>query len=191
MCKIYFCILLSISANVFSQPPKPDPFYQLQQGSNIIASKNYYLLSMMQQELPVRNLLESDTLLKTVFENSMEQMSQSLTACKSDISFFSQALQFSDSIIAVIGSCISVLYQPDNALDKLLQQHIIPSCTYVLFQQLPPKDLLVKAREQDARGINFTIGVYEAGNKPNYPNIDSIAFNVKDNGYSRLLYSAL
>lgn len=191
MCKIFFCILLFISANVFSQSPRPDPSYQLQHGSNIIASKNYYLLSMMQKDLPVRTLLEHDTLLKAVFKSSMEQMSQSLTACKNDISCFCQALQFSDSLIAVIGNRISMLYQPGNALDKLLQQHIIPSGTYVLFQQLPPKEMLAKAWEQDARGINFVIGVYAAGSKPNYPNIDSIAFNVKDNGYGRLLYSAL
>ncbi len=191
MRKIYLCIYLLISANVFSQLKKPDPSYRVQQGSNIVAAKNYYLLSMMQQDLQVKALFEHDTVLTAVFTNSLERMSQSLAACKNDISCFSQAIQFSDSAITVIGSRLAMLYHPGNALDKLLQQHIIPSGTYVSFQQLTPQDLLVKAWEQDARGINFAIAVYAAGNKPNYPNIDSIAFNVKDNGYSRLLYSAV
>lgn len=138
---------------------------------------------MMQQDKQVSALLEKDILLVAVFKSSMQRMSQSLRDCKNDITCFSQSLQFSDSVIIAVGNRIAMLYQPGNALDKLLRQHIIPSGTYVLFQKLPLKDLLVKAWEQDARGINFAIAVYAAGNSANYPNIDSIAFNVKDNAW--------
>ncbi|HEY0245655.1 MAG TPA: YdcF family protein, partial [Mucilaginibacter sp.] len=65
---------------------------------------------------------------------------------------------------------------------------LIPSYTYSLYKTVSPAELLVKAWEQDAAGINYTIDVYAGGKKPNYPAIDSISFNVKDRRYKTLLY---
>ena len=61
-----------------------------------------------------------------------------------------------------------------------MKEHLIPSGTYILFAQLSPAEMLAKAWIQDAQGINFTIGVYAEGKKPNYPNIESISFNTRD-----------
>jgi hypothetical protein len=55
---------------------------------------------------------------------------------------------------------------------------------------MDPQQLLIKAWEQDARGINFAIGVYAEGKRANYPLIDSCSLNVKGPGYSQFLYTA-
>lgn len=49
--------------------------------------------------------------------------------------------------------------------------------------------MLVQAWTQDVEGINYAIGVYADGKRPNYPNIDSISFNTRDRGYVNLLYN--
>lgn len=55
-----------------------------------------------------------------------------------------------------------------------------------MFAKEQHKTLLVKAWEQDAKAINYTIGVYVEGNKPNYPKIDSISFSLRDKEYTEL-----
>ena len=87
---------------------------------------------------------------------------------------------FSETDIKLIGDRLLALYQPNNALGKLVQNHLIPSGCYVLFQNLSTKELLRKAWEQDSKGINYCVSVYGGGDKPNYPLIDSISFNTKD-----------
>lgn len=98
-------------------------------------------------------------------------------------------MKYTEKEIKDISDRLAELYTSENALGKLTADHLIASGTYVRFSDLSPKDMLIKAWEQDAYGINFTIGVYGEGKKANYPNIDSISFNVADSRYSNLLYS--
>ncbi|RYF45193.1 MAG: YdcF family protein [Chitinophagaceae bacterium] len=48
------------------------------------------------------------------------------------------------------------------------------------FETVDAAEYLRKAFEQDANGVNFAIEVYGNGRRPNYPNIDSIDFKVRD-----------
>ena len=57
-----------------------------------------------------------------------------------------------------------------------------------MYRNLKPEELLQKAWEQDAHGINRIIDVYALGKKPNYPAIDSISFDVANKQYPALLY---
>lgn len=182
-------ILIFLSICVSAQPKSPTPSYKLITGNNFIASKNYYLLTLLQEDKASRQLIETDSVLAGLLRNKLVKLNSSLAECKNDITCFTAAIQFSEEEITTVSARLASLYTSNNALGKLVQQHIIPSGNYILFQQLSPKDLLVKAWQQDAQGINFAIAVYAEGKKPNYPNIDSIAFNVKQPGYSRLLYS--
>jgi DUF218 domain len=182
-------VMLLVTLAVGGQQPHPVQQYKLITGNSIIAAKNYYLLTLLQEDNAVRKLIENDTIFTGLLQHKLKQISISLNECKNDIACFTDNIRFSEDEISGVAERLSTLYTGNNALGRLVQQHLIPSGNYILFQQLSPKELLVKAWEQDARGINFTIGVYAAGKKANYPNIDSIAFNVNANGYSRLLYS--
>jgi len=159
-----------------------------QTGKNI-TEKNYYLLSILQSDKNTRLLLEKDTVLAGLFQQKMMRLSTALTTCKTDVDCYSETIKFSEDEINRVAERFAALYTDYNALGKLVLQQLIPSHRYILFEKFRPKDILVKAWLQDANGINFLIDVYATGKKANYPNIDSIAFNVKGNGYSRLLYS--
>lgn len=79
------------------------------------------------------------------------------------------------------------LYKTGNALDRVVKEHLIRSGAYYIYQHSSPDSLLVKAWQQDARGVNFAISVYAEGDKARYPNIDSISYNTHSKRYPDLV----
>jgi hypothetical protein len=182
-------LLLSLLVTIaHAQPTVPDPHYKLIKGGNTVQTKNYYLLTLLQQDPAVRNMLESDTTLTTIAHNKLNGLQQA-KACSTNVPCLAALMQFTEEEIKAVSARLTALYAANNALGKLVQQHLVASGTYILFKNNSPVEQLVKAWEQDARGINFTIGVYAAGKKPNYPNIDSIGFDVNAKGYAPFLYN--
>ena len=178
---VYFqviCCLISLSS--FSQKNTPDAKYQLIKGNDFVQSKNYYLLTLFQQLPEVKKMLDTDDILTGIAKIKCDSLSAGLMNCGRDGLCYLDRMRFTETEIKKVSERLNDLYQPQNALGKLVRDHLIPSGCYVLFQNLSPKEMLVKAWEQDANGINFCIGVYAGGNKPNYPLIDSISFNTKD-----------
>ena len=167
-------------------------------GSSFVETKNYYLLTLFEELPDVKKLLDNDSILANIKKNKTAEIAASLKNCNKDALCYTGKMKFSEAEINLVSNRLRTLYKPGNALDKLVQNHLIPSGTYILFKNSDAKELLVKAWEQDANGINYTIGVYAEGNKPNYPNIDSISFKRKDAadsnlfslGYLSLLYNS-
>jgi uncharacterized SAM-binding protein YcdF (DUF218 family) len=152
-----------------------------------VQSKNYYLLTLFEQDAQVSTLLMHDAELAQLNQNKLKQLSESLTNCKDAVCLVA-GVKLTDDNIAAVSARLTALYKPGNALDALVKTKLIPSGTYSLYKKLSPGELLVKAWEQEAKGINYTIGVYAEGNKPNYPAIDSISYNVHAKAYYTLMY---
>jgi hypothetical protein len=200
-CKIILLIGLFFTGSFFAfsiaQSAKPNPQYKLIQGKSIVESKNYYLLTLFEELPDVRKLLTGDSVFENIAKNRMDALSGSLNNCNKDALCYTDKMKFSEEEIKEVSQHLIALYTPANALGKLVINHLIPSGTYILFQNASPEEMLVKAWEQDARGINFTVGVYAEGKKPNYPSIDSISFNTRDSrnnnvylyNYVSLLYN--
>jgi hypothetical protein len=180
-------LTLLLVSRLSAQPPKVNMFSRLMPAANWVQSKNYYLLTLFEQDAAVRKQLEADTGLAALTIKKISDLSTTLTDCK-DAACFTDKVKFSDDEIKVVGTRLSALYKPGSPLALLVKTKLIPSYTYSLYKNVPPAELLVKAWEQDAAGINFTIGVYADGKKPNYPQIDSISFNTKQKRYQILLY---
>ncbi|AEV99159.1 hypothetical protein A4D02_11375 [Niastella koreensis] len=183
-------LLIGIGYIVNGQPAAPDPHYKLIRGNSFVQTKNYYLLTLLQQDSVVRQLLERDTVLAAIATNKLSGLSKAGQECTGNLSCYAERMEFSEKEISDISARLMVLYNNSNALGRLVQKHLIASGAYVLYKNSTPAELLVKAWEQDARGINFAIGVYAEGKKPNYPLIDSISFNVNDKRYGSLLYTS-
>lgn len=175
-----FLFFFIIAQTSFAQNNHPDSRYKLISGNNYVQSKNYYLLTLFQELPDVKKLLASDPFLKAMGTAKVDSINKALKTCERDGFCYTNSLKFSDTEIKTVAEKLKSLYQSSNALGKLVKDHLVPSGTYILFQQLPPEEMLVKAWMQDAEGINFAIGVYAEGKKPNYPNIDSISFNTRD-----------
>lgn len=142
----------------------------------------------MEQDAAVKTLLESDPELAKLTQTKIEAVVTSLN-CK-DVSCFLSNDKFTDNEISLVSERLKALYKPANSLGRFVQNQLIPSGAYILYKDLSPADLLVETWKQDAAGINYAIDVYAGGKKPNYPNIDSISFNVQSKRYPVLLFDA-
>ncbi len=189
--RIIFLLLLFIHffPDLQSQAT-PNQQYRLLKSADQVQSKNYYLLTLFEQETAVKDLLEKDTELRKILHAKRDSLKNALAGCQNEAFCYTRVLKFSEAEIKAVGDRLMALYKNDNALDRLLKDHLRPSGVYILFNNLSSAELLAKAWEQDARGINFTIGVYAEGAKANYPNIDSISFDVKQRFYGMFVHTA-
>lgn len=176
--------------NVLSQAPRPPASYQLVSSRNIVQAKNYYFLTLLGELPAVRTLLTADTALAHLTQQKIARLRPAPADCPADARCYSGRMKFSDADLQTVRNRLGALYAPDNALGKLVADHLIPSGTYRLHGHLPPKDLLLKAWEQDATGVNYAISVYAEGKKPNYPAVDSISFRVADKSYGQFMATA-
>jgi hypothetical protein len=171
----------------FAQSLQPDPHYKLVTANNWVKSKSYYLLTLFEQDKEVSALLKNDALLAKLTQAKVNALQTSLTNCK-DALCLPEQLKFTNEDIQSISARLTALYKSGNALDRLVKMHLIPSGTYILYKNLTPAELLVKAWEQDATAVNYAIDVYAEGKKPNYPAIDSISFKTTAKAYYTLMY---
>ncbi|MNK11440.1 hypothetical protein D3C87_294820 [compost metagenome] len=178
----WFC-----SINVWAQSQGPSRQYVLQSTHNAVQYKNYYLLTLLQQDLAVKKLIQNDLVMSDLFKEREAKITDALKSCQHNIACFSAAFKFSKDEIAAVSERLSFLFKESNALGMMVKNQVIPSGCYNMYSNLKPIDMLLKAWEQDAKAINFAIGVYVEGSKPNYPKIDSIGFNVKDKSYPELV----
>jgi hypothetical protein len=188
MKKIFFLLsLLTFGFVTSAQHQGAKIHYSLITGNSFVQSKNYYLLTLFQNLPAINQLLSKDSTLQRISQQKLKRLSSSSTDCQNNISCFTEKMKFSNAEIQEVSNRLGDLYTDNNALGKLVFEHLIPSGTYILSQKLSNKEQLIKAWEQDAEGINFTISVYVEGQKPNYPAIDSISFNVKKRNYTQLV----
>ena len=156
----------------------------------VIAEKNYRLLSLLQNDPATAKLIVNDSILAQVTHTKIAAIRSAISICK-DTRCVTESLKFSDQEIKTVGGRLSALYQDGNALGKLVEQKLVTSGAYSLYNGLDRNELLLKAWKQDAEGINHAIAVYAEGIKPNYPDIDSISFNVHQKGYEQFaVYAA-
>jgi uncharacterized SAM-binding protein YcdF (DUF218 family) len=170
--------------------------YQLITGKNqpyhqFIQYKSYYLLTLMQELPELRKAIATDKIFDDLLKAKIENAKTSLKNNSQDINYMANAMKFSDEEIKKISDRFLDIYTNENVFGKVIVNHILPSGCYGLYANLTPKEILVKAWEQDVKAINYTIDVYFAGKKPNYPKIDSISFSIKDRQFPELVASSM
>lgn len=183
---LYAFLMLGLFCKDLAAQDAPQQSYQLIKTRNEVQYKNYYLLTLFQQLPELRKMLSTDTAFNNIYKSKTAQVNEAAKTCKTDISCYAKALKFTDEEIAHIGNRLALLYTEINPLGDLVKNHLIPSGCYTMFAKEQHKTLLVKAWEQDANAVNYAIGVYVEGNKPNYPKIDSISFTLTDKTFAEL-----
>ena len=185
---LLFCGSMVSFCALGQSPSRPDPAYQMIRSASTVQDKNYYLLTLFSELRPVREMLEKDQVLGSLTQAKKVHLENSVKNCKSDYLCYTDGMKFSKSEIELVGQRLETLYSEQNALGKLVREHLAPSGSYILSKATSSKELLRKAWEQDAHAVNFAIEVYAEGKKPNYPAIDSIAFKRTAKSYPVLVY---
>ncbi len=178
--------LLGVHFSGYAQNSNTPP-YKIISNANWVMAKNCYLLTLLQNDTQANALIKADTALQRLVKDKINAVNTSLRDCKAALCL-PAVLHLSQAEIRLAGSRMAALIKPGNALDNLIRNHLIPSGRYSLYQTQQPAELLIKAWEQDASAINHIIDVYAEGKKPNYPQIDSISYDVSKKGYYTLMY---
>ncbi|CAH0172704.1 MULTISPECIES: YdcF family protein [unclassified Pedobacter] len=186
MKSLYPFLLLCLFCKGLAAQDVPQQSYQLIKTRNEVQYKNYYLLSLFEQLPELRKILITDTAFSNIYKSKTAQVNEAVKTCKTAITCYAKALKFTNEEIAHIGNRLALLYTENNPLGNLVSNHLIPSGCYAMFAKEQHRTLLIKAWEQDANAINYAIGVYVEGNKPNYPKIDSISFSLTDKTFAEL-----
>ena len=119
---IFFPLLLSLVAGaVYAQNAGPNPKYQLITGNDFVQEKNYYLLTLFQQLPAVKKMLETDEVLAGITKTKNDSLTAALSNCGRDGYCYLERMKFTETEIKAVGERLSVLYQPQNALGKLVQ----------------------------------------------------------------------
>jgi len=155
--------------------------------TNWVQRKNYLFLTLLEESKTLRLQLEADEVLQKLAAQKNSQLSEALKNCASKPACLIESLRFSEEEIKTVSLRLSQLCSKGSLLENLVKQSLAPSLAYGKFENHEINAVLQKAWMQDARGVNWTIGVYLGGQKPNYPLIDSIAFDITKKGYYQLL----
>lgn len=179
---VFVCLLgLMISFAKAQQRVQPDAGYRWVNRQDVL-SKNYYLVSLLKDLPEMRSLIAGDSLLKSIAIHKFQQLSKAKSPAEQ-----LEAFRFSALEIESVGDRLEALCREGNAWDRLVCNHLFPSGAYILSDAASSSGLLRAAWRQDAEGINYAIDVYGGGRKPNYPQIDSICFDIHTPYYTSLL----
>src|SRR5689334_9901571 len=116
--------LFGIGILVKGQPTAPDQHYKLIRGNSIVQTKNYYLLTLLQQDTIVRTMLERDTALVSIATNKLTGLSKAGKECMGNLSCYAARMEFSEQEISEVSARLTALYNNNNALGRLVQKHL-------------------------------------------------------------------
>ncbi|MCS7024373.1 MAG: YdcF family protein [Bryobacteraceae bacterium] len=177
-----FLVCLLSAGLCAGQKPGP-PSAQPVEWRRPLASKNFYLLSLLEQSAELRQALKAETTLaqlaaakRTVLER---ECSTPLPKC------YAEALRWTQPEIE------SVAVQLSRFAKGEFDAQLRSSGAYVRHHGLPPGELAARAWMECARGINHVIDVFALGVAPRYPLIDSPAFDPKSERFVGLLRVAV
>lgn len=179
--------------------------YRPLQSGSVVQDKALYLLTVMQQDEEVRNVLARDETLQGMLQKSQNAIrdaipveltaqqeswdSREMTRDHFQWSPYDPAkqLSFSESEIDAIQHVLLRHLRTDTALQEMMADHIRPSGKFELDTGLPDDSLLARAWQLTAQGINHIINVYALGEEGRYPAIDSARFYVRSGYYRAVL----
>lgn len=188
--RLLIVIILSITTirAVVSQENFSKFGYQLTNPQKV-ESKNYYFLSVMNESEKMRKILSDNTVLRKIATEKYNRLLQSEDSYNS----IAGTLEFTPKEIEMVANELTQLYKSEKTLQDIYANHLVASgCYYLLTNKTEenPEETIGKIWEQDAKAINTLIDVYGKGEKPFYPNIDSISYPVGSRKHNTLMSAA-
>ncbi|WP_407484150.1 YdcF family protein [Elizabethkingia meningoseptica] len=147
--------------------------------------KNYYFTYAFGKNTPLLKDLQQDQSVKTMLNDRNKRFTDGNNCQTTDCLI--NVFKWNEREISTLEQAFQKLYDQNKNFRSFLEKDIIASHQYGSQKTLTPKQYLQKLVLQDLTGMNHVIDIYGAGKKPDYPDIDSISFNVKDKSYIELL----
>jgi hypothetical protein len=147
-----------------------------------VQDKNFYLLSLIERTPSVKKAVEA-----AIPNAKSASLARAAESCGLELDCYATAMKWSDADIDTIAKSLRDLYRQSGAVKQMTDGPLRDSGVLVRFNAKPGDELLAEGWAEAARGINRAIDVYGTGQKPRYPEIDSVSFDVSSQQYRRLV----
>ncbi len=148
-----------------------------------VQDKNFYLLSIFQNNIDVRNALSSNRLLESISSEREQRIRQALHACGQDTDCLIQPLIWTDEEIQNVSTALAGIHDQEPRIAKILDDELHERGTYVVYEQQGKAVALSQAWAICAHGMNEILTVYGEGASPKYPKIDSVTLDVHSDAF--------
>lgn len=155
---------------------------------NAVQDKNFYLLSLFQQNREVHKLLRENQALKRLANDKLQNLS--MAAKCNDVACFDRLLRFSGPEIKTVANEFEALAQYP-AFKMLALKDLRRSGVFIKYDTQSDTELLLAAWQDAANGMNRVLNVYLLGHDPVYKDIDKVSFDVSSEAYRKLLKAKL
>ena len=150
---------------------------------NAVQDKNFYLLSLFQQNREVRKLLSGNKALKKLANDRLQALR--MAASCNDVGCFDQLLRFSGPNIETVATELEALAKDPEF--KILAKDLRRSGAFIKYSGQSDTEMLIAAWKDAANGMNRLLSIYCLGNDPLYNQIDKVSFDVSSEEYRKLL----
>jgi len=184
LCAILVLLMLQpVIAQTTSHPGFNRNYHFLHSG-NLVADKNFYLLTVIDQTLVVKSLIAQDSYFKRLKEDRIALIKSHVSdSCKYPLSLVGGFKYTKDDSAKMAEAILGLYHKHTIAFDQMIDSHLRPSGYYQRFAPLSNPELLVKALGQYIYGINYIIDQFGLGKKMRYPRIDSPNYVVNSQYY--------
>ena len=163
--------------------------YNSVKSGDYVQDKNFYLLTLFEKIPELNKVLTENSILSKIASEKKNALQNAAQNCREDLSCHANGLIWTDDEIELIGKELQKLTQSSTVFAQMIDEHMLASGYFQLYSQLENKDLILKAWQDAANGLNRLINVYAFAAKPRYPIIDSVSYNINGVYYQRLIDS--
>lgn len=189
-----YCLFILLFCFILIRPviAQPDAGYRKEYkflySCNLVADKNFYLITVFDQTPAVSALLSKEQHLAAMGEQRLALLKGHVTdSCSWPASLLSE-FNFSGADSLEVIANLQTLYKNNKSLfDEMIDRHLRPSGYYQRFIRMTNEDLLLHAWGQCVTGINYIIDQFGLGKKMRYPRIDSASYPVTSRYYRTAL----
>jgi len=151
---------------------------------NAVQDKNFYLLSLFQQNPEVRKLLRENKALKKRANDKLQALR--MAANCNDVGCFDRLFRFSGPTIETVATQLKGLGKHPE-FKKLVTKDLRPSGAFIKYSRQSDSEMLIAAWKDAANGMNRLLRIYCLGKDPFHKDIDKVSFDVSSEEYRKLL----
>jgi len=151
---------------------------------NAVQDKNFYLLSLFQQNPEIGKLLRGNRALKKLANEKLHALR--MAANCNDVGCLDRLFRFSGPTIETVATKLKALGKHPE-FKKLVMRDLRPSGAFIKYSGQSDAGMLIAAWKDAANGMNRLLRIYCLGKDPFYKDIDKVSFGVSSEAYRKLL----
>lgn len=152
-----------------------------------VVGKNFYLFDAVTRTPAVRQRIEGAPALGAVRASRLERLQQAATSCGPAPACHAGAFTWSAPEIEEIARALTALASSDEVVRTFVEKELDASGLFRARGREAAPGRLAAAWRDAATALNRIIDVYALGTPPLYPKIDSVSYDVRSEGYRRLV----